>query len=190
MKFRVIVGWLILAVVLLFLVSTYVSFSDYVEGLSTRGAWDVEFNGRVFLSGGSVYAVIDELKVVYDSSPEIPSYGSYLSDRFSLDGDSKPLEVADNQTFVKVRYQLFVDGTGIDERELVDETVKIPYAWAGGDIGMDGQIGSFTFELGPYIAYHEYSPYKITGRVSIDGHESAEEVVYLTIEDLSEVTDG
>ena len=44
-------------------------------------------------------------------------------------------------------------------------------------------ITTFEYELGPYVTYYEYSPYKVVCEVSADNHV-AKETKYLTIPDL------
>ena len=64
---------------------------------------------------------------------------------------------------------------------LLDKTTNVPYTWAGGSIGQNGLIGSYDYSLGPYVAYYEFSPLKITTKVLIDGSQKAIQTFYLSI---------
>jgi hypothetical protein len=188
MKLGRMIGLSIVAVILLFLTATYVQYSDYTRLLKDRGCWTVEVSGGVYLTGGSIYATIDQFRAQYDSSPEIPTFGQFLGDKFGS-GD-KQSAVPANETFVEMRVTVTVKGEDGFEKTLLDKTTNVPYVWAGGTYGANGEIGSFDYSLGPYIAYHEFSPYKVTSKISIDGSQKATQTFYLTIPEPAGVTDG
>lgn len=179
MRIKKLIGPLVVVVFLLFITGTYVAYMEKVADMQDRGVWTVSVAGSVYLSGGEVYPVIQTMKCIYDKSPEIPTYGEYLDDMFS-GGDDSSLEVSDNQTFVEVNILVTSESDGLSKRTLLDKTIKVAYLWAGGSFESDGKIAAFSYDLGPYVAYYEYSPYKITCEVSVDGHE-VKETRYLTI---------
>ena len=183
MRIRKYIGPIIVISMLLVLTSTYVGYMEKVDLMQSRGVVEVALEGSVYLSGGQVYAVIEHFNAEFNAHPEIPTYTDYLNDMFSSDSDGST-SVSDNQTFVEVHISIISYGDGI-ERTLLDKTLKVAYVWAGGDFGTDGQIASFEYNLDPYVAYHEYSPYKITCQIEVDGSQVTESE-YLTVPDLSE----
>jgi hypothetical protein len=188
MKLRRMIGLGAVGVVLLFVTATYVQYSDQASLMQSRGVWTVEVEGSVYLTGGSIYGVIDNFRAQYDSSPVIPTFGEYLSDKFGA--GTKQGAVPANDTFVEMRVVVTVKGEGGYEKTLLDKTTNIPYTWAGGDFGANGLIGSFSYDLGPEIAYYEFSPFKITAKILVDNSQKAIETFYLTIPTPAEVTDG
>lgn len=182
------IGLGIVAVVLLFITATYVQYSDQASLMSSRGVWTLEVSGGVYLQGGTITASISNFRAQYDSSPIIPTFGEYLSDKFG--GGSKQGAIPANDTFVEMRVIITVKGEGGYERTLLDKTTNVPYTWAGGIMGANGLIGGFSYDLGPYIAYYEFSPFKITTKVLVDNSQKAIESFYLTIPTPTEVTDG
>ena len=129
--------------------------------------WTVEFEGKVYFIGGELYAVITMLDATYDSTPEIPSYSEYLWGMF----DPESNEVNDvpfNNTLVKATIEVRATEGDLEERTLLRETIDIPYLWAGGSMDSDGLIYSFSYLLGPYVAYYEYSPVKVSASINLD----------------------
>jgi hypothetical protein len=183
MRIRKLVGPILVVVFLLFITSTYVAYSDKVEAMLLNGTWEVELSGGVYLSGGQVYSVISTFDADYDSTPSIPTYMDYLNGMFSSDTDSMP-SLGLNQTFVDVRIRVICDYTGLADRTLLDKTINVAYIWAGGYLTTDGQIASFSYVLGPYVADHEYSPYKLTVTIETEG-KIISESTYVTIPDLT-----
>jgi len=193
MKLGRIIGLVLVIGTLLFLTATYVQYSNYAELLKDRGCWAVDVSGGVYLTGGSIYATIDQFRAQYDSSPEIPTFGQFLTDKFG--SGEKQQAVPENDTFVKLRVVVTVKGDNGYEDVLLDKTTNVPYTWAGGEIGANGLIGSFDHSLGPYIAYYDFSPLKITTKVLIDGSQKAIQSFYLSIPEpesvqAAGVTDG
>ena len=179
MKLGRIIGLTIVAVTLLFLTATYVQYSNYAELLKDRGCWTVDVSGGVYLTGGSIYATIDQFRAQYDSSPDIPTFGQFLTDKFGS-GETQQA-VPENDTFVKLRVVVTVKGENGYDDVLLDKATNVPYTWAGGSIGQNGLIGAFDYSLGPYVAYYEFSPLKITTKVLIDGSQKAIQTFYLSI---------
>lgn len=188
MRIRQILGLAAVFVVLLFITATYVQYSNKLELYQQRGGYYVKAEGRVYLTGGELYAVINEFKGWFDATPDIPTYREHIGQMFDF-GSSKPASVADNQTFTILNVVITQTADGMSSRNLLDKSIKIPYLWAGGDIGTNGEIGSFSYNLGPYVAYSEFSPLKITCQVNV-GTTKTLDSFYLTIPNLSEVTDG
>ena len=184
MKLKRAAGLVIVGVVLLFITATYVQYSDYSGLLRTRGSWSVDVAGAVYLTGGALSASISEFRAQYDSSPDIPTFGQFLTDKFGT--GEKQQAVPANDTFVELRVIVTVKGEGGFEEALLDQTINIPYSWAGGTYD-NGQIGSFDYSLGPYVAYYEFSPLKITSKVSIDDSQKVVQTFYLSIPSLSEM---
>jgi hypothetical protein len=180
MRIRKLVGPIVVVVFLLFITSTYVAYSDKVEAMQLNGTWTVELVGGVYLSGGQVYAVISTFDADYDSTPDIPSYTDYLNDMLSVGNSGPAPTLGLNQTFVDVRIRVVCEYTGLESEVLLDDTINVAYLWAGGYLTTDGQIASFDYLLGPYVANHEYSPYKLTATVSIEG-KIISESTYVTI---------
>lgn len=192
MKLGRMIGLGAVAVVLLFITATYVQYSDQTNLMKSRGVWTVELSGGVYLTGGSLYAAIDNFRAQYDDSPEIPTFGQFLGDKFG--GGAKQQSVPANDTFVKLRVTVTVKGEDGYEKTLLDKTTNVPYVWAGGTFD-NGLIGSFSYSLGPYVAYYEFSPLKITTKILIDNSQKAMQTFYLTIPEpetthTSGVTDG
>jgi len=187
MRIRKLVGPVILVVFLLFITSTFVAYSDEVEDMKANGTWDVELVGAVYLSGGQVYSVISTLDADYDSTPDIPTYSDYLNDMFSGDGSDAAPSMLLNQTFVEVRIKVICDYDGLADKTLLDKTMNVAYLWAGGYLTTDGQIASFSFLLGPYVANPDYSPMKITASVETAG-KIISESTYVTIPE--KITEG
>jgi hypothetical protein len=187
MKLKRAVGLVIVGAVLLFVTASYVQYSDYSGSLRDRGAWSVELAGAVYLTGGTLSVSISTFRVQYDSSPEIPSFGQYLGDKFS--GSEKQGDVPVDSTFVELRVIVTVKGEGGFEDTLLDKTTNIPYTWAGGTYGENGVIGSFDYSLGPYVAYYEFSPLKITAKAVVPNQQTLT-ALYLSIPKPAEVTDG
>ena len=179
MRIKKLIGPLILVVFLLFVTATYAAYSDEVALMKENGVWTVSANGSIYLSGGQVYAVIESFKAQYDAYPELPDYGDYLNDLFGSGSDSRD-GVADNQTFVEVRVLITSEGDGVSKKTLLEDKFKVAYLWAGGDLASDGKIATFDYILGPYVAYQEYSPYKLICEVSVDD-KTIRETKYLTI---------
>jgi len=194
MKLGRIIGLVLVIGTLLFLTATYVQYSNYAELLKDRGCWAVDVSGGVYLTGGSIYATIDQFRAQYDSSPEIPTFGQFLTDKFG--SGEKQQAVPENDTFVKLRVVVTVKGENGYDAVLLDKTTNVPYTWAGGSIGQNGLIGSFDYSLGPYVAYYEFSPLKITTKVLVDNSQKAIQSFYLSIPEpelnaqTSGVTDG
>ena len=179
MKLGRMIGLSIVAVILLFLTATYVQYSDYTSLLRDRGCWTVDVSGGVYLTGGSIYATIDQFRAQYDSSPEIPTFGQFLTDKFGS-GETQQA-VPENDTFVKLRVVVTVKGENGYDDVLLDKATNVPYTWAGGSIGQNGLIGAFDYSLGPYVAYYEFSPLKITTKVLVDNSQKAIQSFYLSI---------
>ena len=183
MRIRKLVGPVIIVVFLLFITSTFVGYSNEVEAMKASGVWTVDLDGAVYLSGGQVYSVISTLDGDYDSTPEIPTYTDYLNDLFSTDGsDAAPSQLM-NQTFVDVRIKVICDYSGMSDQVLLDKTLHVAYLWAGGYLTTDGQIASFSYVLGPYVANPDYSPMKITATVETAG-KIISESTYITIPEM------
>ena len=191
MKLKRAIGLVIVGAVLLFVTASYVQYSDYSGSLRDRGAWSVDVAGAVYLTGGTLSVSISTFRVQYDSSPEISSFGQYLGDKFS--GSEKQGDVPVDSTFVELRVIVTVKGEGGFEDTLLDKTTNIPYTWAGGTYGENGVIGSFDYSLGPYVAYSEFSPLKITAKVVVPNSQQVS-TVWLSIPEpqlqTSGVTDG
>ena len=170
-------------VFLLFITSTYVAYSDEVEAMKLNGTWSVELAGGVYLSGGQVYSVISTLDADYDSTPELPSYMDYLNGMFSADSSDSAPSLGLNQTFVDVRIKVICDYTGLESKTLLDKTINVAYIWAGGYLTTDGQIASFSYVLGPYVANYEYSPMKITASIETEG-KIISESTYVSIPEM------
>jgi hypothetical protein len=179
MKLGRIIGLVLVIGTLLFLTATYVQYSNYAELLKDRGCWAVDVSGGVYLTGGSIYATIDQFRAQYDSSPEIPTFGQFLTDKFG--SGEKQQAIPENDTFVKLRVVVTVKGDNGYDAVLLDKTTNVPYTWAGGSIGQNGLIGSYDYSLGPYVAYYEFSPLKITTKVLVDGSQKAIQTFYLSI---------
>ena len=180
-------GLVIVGVVLLFITATYVQYSDYSGLLKARGSWSVDVAGAVYLTGGTLSASISTFRAQYDANPDIPSFGQYLGDKFS--GGQKQGDIPADNTFVELRVIVTVKGEGGFEDTLLDKTTNIPYTWAGGTYGENGLIGSFGYSLGPYIAYYEFSPLKITAKVVVPNSQTIT-TFYLSIPEPAGVTDG
>ena len=188
MKLKRIIGLAIVGIVLLFITASYVGYSDYAANLRTHGDWMGEVQGKVYLTGGSVYVTFTTFRAHFEASPDIPGFNEYLGDRFSSP-NSKQESIPENQTFTELRVVVTVVGENGFHKTLLDKTTRIPYFWAGGDIGANNEIGSFSYEFGPYIAYHQFSPLKLTGQATC-GNSKATETFYLTIPDLTETQLG
>ena len=185
------IGLAVVGVMMLFVTATYVQYSDQTSLMKSRGVWTVDVSGSVYLTGGSIYSTIDSFRAQYDSSPAIPTFGEFLGDKFG--GGSKQGAIPANDTFVKMRVVVTVKGEGGYEQTLLDKTTNVPYTWAGGTMGANGEIGSFDYTLGPYVAYYEFSPFKITTKILVDGTQKAVQTFYLSIpepENTAGVTDG
>lgn len=182
MRIRKYIGPIIVIGMLLVLTSTYVGYMEKVDQMNSRGVVEIELVGSVYLSGGEVYAVIEKFNADFNAHPDIPTYTDYLNDMFSSDASSS-VSVSDNETFVEVQITITCIGDGI-ERTLLDKTVKVAYVWAGGSFENDGKIAVFEYILDPYVAYYEYSPYKLTCQITVDGNHVSESE-YLTVPDLS-----
>jgi hypothetical protein len=179
MKLGRMMGLAVVAVVLLFVTATYVQYSDQASLMKTRGVWTVDVSGGVFLAGGTLSASLSNFRAQYNAYPEIPTFGEYLGDKFG--GGNKQGAIPANDTFVKMRVVVSVKGEGGYEKTLLDKTTNVPYTWAGGQMGENGLIGSFAYSLGPYVAYYEFSPFKITTKILVDGAQKAVETFYLSI---------
>jgi hypothetical protein len=184
MRLRKLIAPVIVIGFLLFITGSYVAHLERMELLSTRGGWTVEVEGSVYLSRGVIYSTIDRFVVQYDSTPELSSYGDYLGDMFSSPPNDS-MEVAPNQTLVEVHVLITSEGDGLAKRTLLDKIIDVAYVWAGGDFDSDGRIAVFSYELGPYVAYHEYSPYKIVCEVTAD-MDVERQTKYLTIPNIME----
>lgn len=184
MKFRRMIGLGIVGIVSLFLLGSYVSYSNHIEALESRGSYGIVLEGSVYLTLGIVQPIVSSFKASFDSSPEIPGYMEYLSDRFSIGGGGPAQGVSDNETFVIVHITVTVSGADGFGSTLLDEDLRIAYLWAGG-LFDSGKIGVFSYSLGPYVAYHEFSPYKVTATVQADKAKIVT-TEYLTIPDISE----
>lgn len=189
MRVRRMVALGIIGFLLLLFIGSYVGYSNLVEALQQRGSWSVDVEGSVYLTGGTIIVAVSEFKAYYDSSPEIPSFPEYLSDRFSFSGSQPGQSVPDNHTFIEVKVKVTVSGESGYSSTLLDDSFDLAYIWAGGAMDESGKIGSFTYNLGPYVAYHEFSPYRIILSVSADqaDYQSTE---YLSIPEPAGVTDG
>ena len=73
-----------------------------------------------------------------------------------------------NNTLVKAMIEVRATEGDLEERTLLREEIDIPYLWAGGRMDSDGLIYSFSYTLGPYVAYWEYSPVKIVASIGLD----------------------
>jgi hypothetical protein len=185
------IGLGIVAIVLLFITATYVQYSDQASLMKSRGVWTVDVSGGVFLAGGTLSASLSNFRAQYNAYPEIPTFGEYLGDKFG--GGAKQSAIPANDTFVKLRVIVTVKGEGDYEKTLLDKETNVPYTWAGGQMGENGLIGSFDYSLGPYVAYYEFSPFKITTKILVDGTQKAIQTYYLSIpepENTAGVTDG
>jgi len=185
MKLKRAIGLVIVGAVLLFVTATYVQYSDYSGLLRDRGSWSVDVAGAVYLTGGTLTASISTFRAQYDSSPDIPSFGQYLGGKFS--GSEKQGDVPVDSTFVELRVIVTVKGEGGFEDTLLDKTTNIPYTWAGGTYGENGVIGSFDYSLGPYVAYNEFSPLKITAKVVVPNSQQAS-IVWLSIPEQTSIS--
>jgi hypothetical protein len=184
MRLGRIIGVSVVLIALLFLTASYVGYSDYVTNLKTHGDWMGEVQGKVYLTGGSLYVTFTTFRAHFESSPSIPSFDQYLGDKFSSPS-SKQQSIPENQTFAELRVVVTVVGANGFHKTLLDKTTRIPYFWAGGDIGANNEIGSFSYSFGPYIAYHQYSPLKLTGQATV-GQAKATQAFYLTIPDMTQ----
>ncbi len=184
MKLTRIIGITAVLIVLLFITSAYVGYSDYVAKLKSNGDWMGEINGKVYLTGGSLFVTISTFKAHFEQAPEIPSFNEYLGNRFSS-SNPKQQSIPENQTFAELRVVVTVVGENGFHKTLLDKTTRIPYFWAGGDIGTNNEIGSFSYSFGPYIAYPQFSPLKLTGLATV-GNSKDTQAFYLTLPDLTE----
>jgi len=184
MRLGRIIGISVVLIVLLFITSAYVGYSDYVSNLKTHGDWMGEVQGKVYLTGGSLFVTFTTFRAHFESAPSIPSFNDYLGEKF-FSSNPKQESVPENQTFAELRVVVTVVGANGFHQTLLDKTTRIPYFWAGGDIGANNEIGSFSYSFGPYIAYHQFSPLKLTGQATC-GNSKATETFYLTIPDLNE----
>lgn len=183
MRLRKIIGLIILAIVVIYITGSYVAYADKMALFEERGAWYVTFEGDVYFAGGEVYAVITEMEAYYDATPDLPDYQEYFFSMFDSQ-TNKVLEVPYNNTFVEAEIMVTATETGLAERTLLKEKISIPYLWAGGDMDSDGLIYSFSYELGPYVAYWEYSPIKVVASVGLDIGTTTSESSYLAIEEI------
>lgn len=185
MRLRRIIGLIILAIVIIYVSGSYVAYYDRMAEFEQRGAWYVTFEGNVYFTGGEVYAVITELSTVYDLTPELPSYQEYFFSMFDS-STNRAIEVPYNNTFVEAEIMVRATETGLAERTLLKESISIPYLWAGGDMDSSGLIYSFSYELGPYIAYWEYSPIKVVASIGLDIGAMISETSYLSVPEILE----
>ncbi len=188
MKLGRIIGIVVVLIVLLFITSAYVGYSDYVASLKSHGDWMGEIQGKVYLTGGSLYVTITTFRAHFEQAPDIPGFNEYLGEKFSSPS-SKQESIPENQTFAELRVVVSVVGENGFHKTLIDKTTRIPYFWAGGDIGTNNEIGSFSYSFGPYIAYHQFSPLKLTGQATV-GQAKDTQAFYLTIPDLTETPLG
>ena len=175
-------GLVIVLFVILFLITSYVSYSNYAEALKANGSWNAELVGGVFLTGGTITVVVSTFKVSYDSTPEIPSYSQFVSAWFKGSGDTMQ-SLPWNQTFVTLRVLVKVQGEDLPEKILLDDEIQIAYSWAGSQFE-GNQIGGFSYDIGPEIANHENSPVKVSYETFIDGRATVKDSKFLTIPEM------
>ena len=184
MKAREVIGALIVAGILLAVTATYISYSDQVTAMRDRGVWTADLEGKVYLVSGIVYPVITGFRADFNAYPDTPTYMEYLEDIFN-DDTTGQVVMSENDTFVSLRIVVTVNCENLVEQTIMDESVRIAFPWAGGAISESGEIASFSYDLGPYVAYHERSPYELTATATIEGESSVDKTFYLTIPDLS-----
>ena len=97
---------------------------------------------------------------------------------------NKITSIPDNNTLVEMNLLVKATETGLKERTILDEKIDIAYLWAGGSMDSDGMIYNFTFSLGPYVAYWEYSPVKVNAELELDTGFTTTKNAYVTIPNL------
>ena len=184
MKLRNYIELALVLVICLFVTATYVGHMDKVALMQERGVWTVELTGTVYLTGGVVYPVISTFDADYNAYPELPSYMDYLANVFPGESTSDA-PTSEDDAFVTVEIVVTAVGDGIAPRVILSDSFEIAFPWTGGAISDSGEIGTYSYTLGPHIAYYEYSPYKLTAVVTVVDEASIKDVCYLTLPDLT-----
>ena len=143
-----------LVVVVLYVVSTYLSFMNYRENLVQNGTWSVSFQTTLQPDTATLKVKDASLQVSYVRHAEHPNYVDWLSSQFER---STPSSRQDDITTVytvhvtieaiakeKVRTVLFDESYGIT---LDDMTSGVPL--------------TLNKTFGPYIAYNSSLPLKV-----------------------------
>lgn len=185
-----IIGVVAVLVVLLFIMATWVGYSDKVTNLEKYGSWRVETSGKVQLVLGKVYGSIQNLTAHYDKSGNISGYREYLSHIFS--GKEGVFEPQPWNETVLCKVRVTVKATDKDGLKLTlfDESQSVRLAWNGGTITKDGTIMSYDFEVGPFLAKGLKTPLKIEEKVFVDGVVKAVKATYLTLPDWEKLDEN
>lgn len=166
-RFRVrhIIGPAIGLGVCLFVLVSYVSYSDYRGAMNENGVWTAHFEGYIEW-GVTTTTHVTDFSTDYDRTPELPSYGDWIGAMFSTDSTPPGGNLSAAELF-KVRMQLLAEPANAPDKILFDKTYTVRF----GEIG-NGQALSFNETLGPYISHNASYPIKLTLKININGEQS------------------
>ena len=170
---------------MLFVMGTYVNYTNKSSAMQKYGTWSAETAGSVQLILGQSTATVINLTAKYTQHPDIPTYQSYLGGLFSSKGDPFGQQPYNETVLFKVRVTVIAQDANKTIWKLFDETNSVRLAWSGGQLGIGGTVMSYDLHLGPYISHSIASPLKIESIIYIDGSQKAIKDVFLTVPRVS-----
>ena len=149
-----IIGALVVVVVVVYVVSSYISFNDYSKSIAENGAWHVHFQMSLDTESSTVQIRDDSIQTVYERNVEPPDYVDWFFGQFEA---SEPSERQDDSTTVyTVHVKIDTIGRERISRVLFDEQ----YAVSLDDMS-SGVSLSLNKSFGPFIAYNSSLPLKV-----------------------------
>jgi hypothetical protein len=165
MRLRNIIGPAIALGVCVFVLVSYVTYTDYRDTMRANGAWTAHLEGYVEWSGLGAKAHVTDLSTDYDRTPDIPSAEDWISAWFDSDSKIPGGNLSAAELF-KVRILLIADPANAPTRNLIDKTYTVRY----GDIE-NNQALSFNYTVGPYVSHNASYPIKLSLKIIINGEQ-------------------
>ena len=149
-----------LVVVVLYVVSTYLSFMNYQQNLAQNGEWSVSFQVMLQPGTGTLEVKDASIQVTYVMHAECLTYTEWLSDQF---GHSTSSSKQDNiSTVYTVHVKVETIAKERPKSILFDESYSISL-----DDMTSGVPLTLNKTFGPYIAYNSSLPLKVQYVVEI-----------------------
>jgi hypothetical protein len=145
---------LVLVVVVVYVVSTYISFTDYSKGMAENGAWYVSFQTRLETASGTLQIADDSIETVYEKNVEPLDYADWFFGQFAASESSEPQD--DSTTIYTVHVKVDTIGRERVWSVLFEKT----YAISLEDMS-SGTPLALNRSFGPFIAYNSSLPLKV-----------------------------
>jgi hypothetical protein len=145
---------LVAVVVVVYIISTSLSFKDYNEDMAENGAWYVSFQTRLETASGTLQIAGDSIETTYEKNAEPLDYADWFFGQFAASESSEP---QDDSTTV---YTVYVKVDTIGRERVWSVLFEKTYAISLEDMS-SGTLLTLNKTFGPFIAYNSSLPLKI-----------------------------